>query len=128
MYRSVNSMGKVAHNSFISVLVEVGLVGFVIFGIILMIAFFTAWKLPRWDSFFWLTVLMVWTIGASTLTWEFRKTTWLFLSLIIANSALIAHPGEEHSFLQDRAPFASLSSFRRQNTSQTNDAEMKSTE
>ena len=88
MYRSVNSLGKLAHNSFLSVLVEVGLIGFALFSIILMIAVIQAWRQPKWDSIFWLTLLAAWAIGASTLSWEFRKATWLFLSLLIASSAL----------------------------------------
>ncbi len=101
MYRSVNSLGKVAHNSFLSVLVEVGLIGFVLFGIILMIAVVQAWRQPKWDSRFWLTVLIVWAIGASTLSWEYRKTTWLFLSLVIASAALVSH-GDEPVVLSRR--------------------------
>lgn len=88
MYRSVNSLGKLAHNSFLSVLVEVGLIGFALFGIILMIAIIQAWSQPKWEARFWLTMLVVWAIGASTLSWEHRKSTWLFLSLLIASAAL----------------------------------------
>jgi O-antigen ligase len=94
MYRSVNSLGKVGHNSFISVLVELGLVGFLLFAIILAIVVTQAWSHPsKWDKSFWLTVFAVWTIGSSTLTWEHRKTTWLFLSFIIA-SAMLTRPRE----------------------------------
>ncbi len=93
MYRSINSLaknasGKVGHNSYVSVLVELGLIGFVIFAIILAITFVQAWRQPKWQSWFWLTVLTVWGIGASTLTWEARKSTWLFLSFVIVSSAL----------------------------------------
>jgi O-antigen ligase len=87
MYRSVNTLGKVAHNSYLSVLVELGLIGFVMFGTILWLVVTKAWHLPRWDRNFWLTVLFVWAIGASTLTWEHRKTTWLFLTFAVAASA-----------------------------------------
>lgn len=97
MYRSVNSLGKVAHNSFISVLVESGLIGFVLFGILLAIAFFRALGQPGWDAGFWLNILVVWAIGASTLTWEHRKTTWLFLSLIVASAAIIAQTSKDDS-------------------------------
>jgi O-antigen ligase len=89
MYRSVNKLGKLAHNSFLSVLVELGLVGLVIFGAILSVTAFNAFKLSRWEAGFWLTVLAVWAIGASTLTYEYRKATWLFLSLVVASTALI---------------------------------------
>jgi O-antigen ligase len=94
MYRSVNSLGKVGHNSFISVLVELGLIGFFLFGIILVIVFNQTWShSSKWDKSFWLTVFAVWTIGSSTLTWEHRKTTWLFFSFIIA-SAMLARQRE----------------------------------
>lgn len=87
-YRSVNSMGKLAHNSFLSVLVELGVVGFVLFAMIMTIAVFSALSQPKWDARFWLTVLAVWCIGASALTYEHRKATWLFLSLTIASAAV----------------------------------------
>ena len=90
MYRSVNHLGKVAHNSYLSVLVELGLIGFFLFGVILAIAFNQAWShQTKWDKSFWLTILLVWAIGSSTLTWEHRKTTWLFLSFIIASASLV---------------------------------------
>ena len=76
------------HNSYLSVLVELGLIGFVIFAIILAIAFIQAWRQPKWQSWFWLTVLAVWRLGAFTLTWEARKSTWLFLSFIIVSAAI----------------------------------------
>ncbi|HAW53173.1 MAG TPA: hypothetical protein DCX54_12740, partial [Flavobacteriales bacterium] len=88
MYRSVNSLGKVAHNTFLSVLVELGLIGLTLFGMILMIAVYQALKQPKEDAIFWLSVLTVWVIGASMLTWEYRKTTWLFLTFIVASGAL----------------------------------------
>lgn len=88
MYRSVNSLGKVAHNSFISVLVEVGLIGFAIFGTILALAIVNAWKHPIWDRGFWIVLLLVWAIGASSLTWEYRKPTWLFMTMIIISAAI----------------------------------------
>ena len=94
MYRSVNTENKVAHNSFISVLVELGLVGIVLFGITLAIAIRQIFGQPTWDTRLWLAVLAGWVVAASTLTWEYRKPTWLFLSLIVANAALIRHSEE----------------------------------
>jgi O-antigen ligase len=88
MYRSINSLGKVAHNSYLSVLVEVGIIGFLLFGAILVIVLLHALRQTGWDRSFWLTQLAVWSLGAFTLTWEHRKSTWLFLGLIVASAAL----------------------------------------
>jgi O-antigen ligase len=87
MYRSVSGLNKVAHNTYISVLVEEGLVGLVLFVAILWIVFRQARRLPNWDRNFWMTALIVLAIGASTLTWEQRKTTWLFLTFAVAAAA-----------------------------------------
>jgi len=98
MYRSVNRWGKVAHNSYLSVLVELGLIGFFLFGMVLAIAITQAWRhQSKWDRRFWLTILAVWAIGSFTLTWEYRKSTWLFLSLIIASAAISSHAAEQIS-------------------------------
>lgn len=99
MYRSINSLGKVGHNSFVSVLVELGLIGFILFSIILGIAFVHAWRQPKWQSWFWLTVLTVWSIGAFTLTWESRKSTWVFLSFAVV-SAAITNKQEEPALIE----------------------------
>jgi O-antigen ligase len=97
MYRTINTLGKVAHNSYLSVLVELGLVGFVLFATILWIVVAQALRLPKWDRNYWMTVLLVWAIGASTLTWEHRKTTWLFLTFVVAAAAAArsVRPGDE---------------------------------
>ena len=88
MYRSINTLGKVAHNSYLSILIEVGLIGLSLFAIILAMALTMAWAQPKWDSSFWLALLLVWSIGCFTLSWEYRKTTWLFLGLLVASAAI----------------------------------------
>jgi O-antigen ligase len=87
MYRSVNSWGKVAHNTYISTLVEVGLIGLFIFGAAVAVAVRQGWRQPMWDRRFWLTLFVVWALCASTLAWEDKKVTWLFLSLMVASGA-----------------------------------------
>lgn len=78
---AANETGKVAHNFVLSLLVEVGIIGFVLYVIILAIVVYDAIHQPKWSCRLWLTILMVWTIGASSHNWEHRKQTWLFLGL-----------------------------------------------
>lgn len=88
-FRAGVESGKFAHNTFLSILVEVGLIGFGLFAVILAIVVFQAIRHPRWEAAFWLTVLSVWAIGNSVHNWEDRKATWLFLSLVIVSAALV---------------------------------------
>lgn len=101
MYPTINRWGKAAHNSFIAVLVELGLIGSIIFGGLLLIVFAEAWRQPKWESRFWLTLFAVWTLGSYTLTWTHRKPTWLLLSLLIAGAALTLR--REEAVLHDEA-------------------------
>ena len=105
-YRSANTLGKVAHNTFLSILVEVGLVGMILFGMVLGILILRALRRSTWDRTFWISVLLVWAIGASSLTWESRRTTWLFLTLMAISQAVqvgrssVRRPAfREHSFV-----------------------------
>ena len=89
MYRTVNTWDKVAHNSYLSVLVELGIVGLILFVLMMAVAFAAALSQQRLrDRVFWVTLLLVWAMGSFTLTWEYRKTTWLFLTLVVANAAI----------------------------------------
>lgn len=89
--RAVES-GRSAHNSFLVVLVELGMVGFVLFGIVLVMTIYHAVRQPKWASRFWLTILLVWALGNSALSWAHAKPTWLFLSLVIVGANLVVRP------------------------------------
>jgi O-antigen ligase len=81
-------LGTFAHNTFISILAELGLVGLLLFLAILVIVFFEAIKQPEPFSALWLTVLLVWFVGVFTLTWEYTKPTWFFLSIIVISGGI----------------------------------------
>ncbi len=86
---------KVAHNFALGFLAEVGLIGFVLFMIILVKSFRTALRLPDGLRALWITMLMTWLIGASLYNFEEKKQTWLIFGLIAVCGRLFA-PVSEH--------------------------------
>ncbi len=77
----------VAHNVFVSVLAEVGLVGLLLFLVVLLLVAREAAGQPRWQAWLWATVLLIWLLGALVHTWEQRKQTWLVFSLVTVSAA-----------------------------------------
>ena len=81
------TIGSAAHNTFLSVATETGSIGFVLFLLILGTVIYVAVKLPRNTSELWLVIFATWSIGVLSLSWEFRKITWIILSFAIIESS-----------------------------------------
>ena len=74
---------QVAHNSYLSVLVEEGLVGFILFMLMITSAFFTIMKLPQMNRRFALVLFGTLLITMLPLTWEDRKQVWVVLAILV---------------------------------------------
>ena len=85
-----------AHNTFFSILLEEGVIGFALFFALLITLVLSAWQLPHLERTFWLCILATWAVGALDLTWEDRKPTWFIFALLIAVTARRLAP-EAHS-------------------------------
>ena len=76
----------VAHNTFISVLVELGVIGELLLLALLAIALYCAVGMRNQERLLWVVLLATWSIGVAGATWEYRKVTWFLFSLLAAHA------------------------------------------
>ena len=86
--RTFKGAEKEAHNTYISVLVETGIVGFLIFGSMIVIVVRRIRELSGWYAWYWAAQISVLAIGAMSLSLEDSKSVWIFLSLCVATAAV----------------------------------------
>ncbi len=82
-----DQLGAFTHNTFLSILTELGVVGFLIFLGLLVSVILQILRQPQPESALWLTILATWIIGVQSLTWEYTKPTWFFISMIAISAA-----------------------------------------
>ena len=72
----------VAHNTYLSVLVESGLIGWGLFAATILVLAASVWMMPFTERALWSVMLLVCGVGVTTLTWEHRKPVWFIAALI----------------------------------------------
>jgi O-antigen ligase len=77
---------KVAHNVFISVLVETGIIGFLVYLALLVLLAKYAFRLSSPQRALWCALLLIWIAGVMSLTWEASKATWFLFGLLASQS------------------------------------------
>lgn len=91
-HREAVAIGREAHNTYISVLVETGLVGFVLFAGVLFSIYSEVVRRTGWEAWYWLTQLGVLALGAMSLSLEDNKPLWILTSLAVSSAALAMRP------------------------------------
>jgi O-antigen ligase len=80
-------IGGAVHNTFISIVSETGFLGLTLFLAILGLVVHKVIMLPRRVSALWMSIFLTWLIGIVSLSWEFRKITWVLLSFMVIESS-----------------------------------------
>lgn len=81
--RAALPTGKVGHNVAITVGLELGFVGFVLFAGMIAVALRTAAMTNQPDRRLWFVLFTIWAVGSLSLSLETRKITWLLVSLMV---------------------------------------------
>ena len=84
--QSVAPHADVAHNTYLGVLAEQGLLGFLLFAALLSACAWTISCLPPSERSLWMIVGLSWAVGVFALSWEARKLTWLLFGLCAAQA------------------------------------------
>jgi len=75
------------HNTFLGILVELGVIGLGIFFSLLFFLIMRLRYMPSSTRIFWVILLLTWTIGALAQNWLFMKGTWLLLGLLATQAS-----------------------------------------
>ena len=84
---------KVAHNTYVGVLFDLGLVGFGFCTVFVMLLIRGIWSMPNTGRGLWFTVLAVWAIGAMSGSYEYTKLAWFLFAMILAQSVALRSAG-----------------------------------
>jgi O-antigen ligase len=92
------SVNYTAHNSFISIFAELGLIGFLIFASLIVLCLCALWQMDPAASRLWWPMMLCLLTASCVGTWEARRPTWLVLGLLIAQAfSKIKNSGSEGS-------------------------------
>ncbi len=84
----------VAHNSFISILLELGVIGMAMFVALLYMLLSSLRYLPKPERMMWTFVLLTWAVGVCFMTWEHTKNTWFVFGVLAARLVSARHASE----------------------------------
>jgi O-antigen ligase len=83
IFPEMGDLTQLAHNSYISVLVEEGIVGLLLYLLMFLLVLGPILRLPRLERRFALVLLATLMVAMSPLTWEDQKPVWFILAALI---------------------------------------------
>ncbi len=82
-------VARAPHSTFISVLVELGVVGLALYLLFLALLFRAAWRLPHRERLFWLGVLSISVLNCITCGSQGDKFTWFLYAMVVVQEAAL---------------------------------------
>ena len=79
-----------AHNDLILILVELGVIGLLLYVAFLYFVFRAAWSMPRRERLLWLGMLSIWFLESMAISSLVDKLAWLLWALVLCQAATIA--------------------------------------
>jgi O-antigen ligase len=83
---------RVAHNVFLSILVELGLIGLTLFLAMIVVLVMSVRYMEKDERLLWLLLLSTYLVGGFFLSWEHTKQTWLIMGLLAARAVPLRAP------------------------------------
>jgi O-antigen ligase len=80
---------RAPHNTFVSVIVELGVVGLVLYLVFLLLLFRAAWRLPHRERLLWIGILTITVVNAMTCGSQGDKFTWFLYAMASAQEAAL---------------------------------------
>jgi len=93
----MSSIGSAVHNTLLSIAADTGIIGLILFLLILGTVVHQAVSLPKGTAGLWLAIFLTWLIGVLSLSWDVKKLTWIILSLVIIESSFGAQLNAQES-------------------------------
>jgi O-antigen ligase len=81
----------VAHNTYLSVLTDMGLIGFGVFMGMVTLCLRVVWRMPRMERRMWQIMMLALGAGIFALSWDINKNLWLMLGLAMAHGSALAN-------------------------------------
>lgn len=94
-------VNKVGHNFALTLLAEVGLIGFGLFMAMLVMTFTSLRRMHGPVRGLWVSIFSAWLFAAMLHNWEYRKQTWFFIALLAASGSLQRAPEPTESTTVD---------------------------
>ncbi len=110
-HRASSSVGKEAHNTAISILVETGVVGFLLFANLVLTVLGRLKQRAGWQAWYWTSQLVVVALGSLSLSLEDTKSVWIFVTLAVTSAAGMRARGQRPEHRRGDLPDPDLPAF-----------------